>query len=497
MTVPTPSPPRRQRRLVLLVLVAGAVLARRYLVEIGPGLRPLSRPGIEGFLRYVCGDYTGAAAAYRDHLRDLFATAGLPVDNEELALLQGDAVRARTLAARALERDPRASGSLLTLGEIALDEDATEDALRWIGRALDVAPNDVDGLLLAAVAYTRAGDSPHAVRTLSHALRDWEGERRATTFIRVLGETGRLYRLPADRRPACLLAHLHRYLRIYDGLQGRLAIARAEEAIARGDQVDDAYVTLGVIHQKRAEDTAALAAFLRAIEANPRNAEAHRWAAVVYADRGELANEYRMARTAHEIEPDDPAYALPLARILTQQLGDYRSALELDTKVLATGRETPALLDDLGYLHGLLGHGDDAERFYRRAAMLAPGDPTHLRGLGWALALQNRYDDAVEALHRTVALNPRWTDARYALALACRHAGRYDEAIPEFERAYREEPSRRWYLPDLCITYHLAARFDRARACAEEYASMAPGYPDMEFLRSFSFSAALDGGQRR
>ena len=35
-----------------------------------------------------------------------------------------------------------------------------------------------------------------------------------------------------------------------------------------------------------------------AIEANPRNAEAHRWAAVVYADRGELANEYRMARTA-------------------------------------------------------------------------------------------------------------------------------------------------------------------------------------------------------
>ena len=78
MTVPTPLPPRRQRRLVLLVLVAGAFLARRYLVEIGPGLRPLSRSGIEGFLRYVCGDYTGTAAAYRNHLRDLFATAGSP-----------------------------------------------------------------------------------------------------------------------------------------------------------------------------------------------------------------------------------------------------------------------------------------------------------------------------------------------------------------------------------------------------------------------------------
>src|SRR5207244_12029207 len=102
--------------LVLRVLAAGAFPARRYLVEIGPGLRPLSRSGIEGFLRYVCGDYTGAAAAYRNHLRDLFATAGSPVDNEELALLQGDAARARTLPARPLARDPRAAGSPLTLG---------------------------------------------------------------------------------------------------------------------------------------------------------------------------------------------------------------------------------------------------------------------------------------------------------------------------------------------------------------------------------------------
>jgi tetratricopeptide (TPR) repeat protein len=478
---------------VLLVLVGGALLARRYLGEVSPGLRPLSRHGMEGFLRYLWGDYAGAAAAYREHLRDAFTTAGLPADNEELALLEGDPAQARALALRALDRDPRASRSLLTLGEIALDENATQDAVRWIGSALSVAPDDVDGLLLASVAYARAGDYPRAIRTMSHVLRDWQGERRAMTFIRVLGETGRLYSLPADRRPACLLAHLHRYLRIYDGLQARLAIARAEEAIARGDQVDDAYVTLGVVYQKRTQDKDALAAFLRAIETNPRNAEAYRWAAVVYADRGELANEYRMARTAHEIEPGDPAYALPLAHVLAQKLGDYRAALELETKALATGREMPALLDDLGDLHGRLGHGDDALRFYQRAAMLAPRDPVHLRGLGWALALQDRYDDAVEALRRALALRPGWTEARYALALACRHAGRYDEAIPEFERAYREEPLRRWFLPDLCITYHLAGRFDRARACAEQYVSMAPGYPDMDFLRSFSLSAALDG----
>ena len=89
-----------------------------------------------------------------------------------------------------------------------------------------------------------------------------------------------------------------------------LAIARAEEAIARGDQVDDACVTLGVVYQKRTEDKDALAAFLRAIEANPRNAEAYRWAAVVYADRGELANEQRVA--AHEIDRLPGRLGVPL-----------------------------------------------------------------------------------------------------------------------------------------------------------------------------------------
>src|SRR5439155_13444748 len=131
-------------------------------------------------------------------------------------------------------------------------------------------------------------------------------------------------------------------LRIYDGLQARLAIARAEEAIARGDQVDDACVTFGVVYQKRTEDKDALAAFLRAADANPRNAEAYRWAAVVYADRGDLVNEERMARAAYEVEPDDAAYALPLAHLLAERLGDYAGALAVETRTLAAGRETPA-----------------------------------------------------------------------------------------------------------------------------------------------------------
>src|SRR5438552_3481251 len=156
----------RRRRLALVAFVAGAFVLDRYVLQVSPGLRPLSRHGIEGFLRYAVGDYTGAAAAYREHLRETFATAGLPIDDEEIALLQGDVEHARTLATRAVEQDPRATRSLLTLAEVALDQERIEDALHWTERALAVAPADIDTLVMAAVAEARAGDGGTAIRTM-------------------------------------------------------------------------------------------------------------------------------------------------------------------------------------------------------------------------------------------------------------------------------------------------------------------------------------------
>ena len=114
-----PAARHRRRRIALLVLVVFAFLARRYLAELSPRLLPLSRRGLGGFMRYACGDYVGAAAAYGQNLREAFATAGLSVKNEEVALLAGDRQGARTLATNALARDPGAHSSLLTLGSSA------------------------------------------------------------------------------------------------------------------------------------------------------------------------------------------------------------------------------------------------------------------------------------------------------------------------------------------------------------------------------------------
>ena len=71
----------------------------------------------------------------------------------------------------------------------------------------------------------------------------------------------------------------------------------------------------------------ALRAVLQAIELNPHNAEALRWAAYLYFERGDTLNEYRMIKAAAEATPDDPFYLNHFENLLIERLGDAPQAL--------------------------------------------------------------------------------------------------------------------------------------------------------------------------
>ena len=61
--------------------------------------------------------------------------------------------------------------------------------------------------------------------------------------------------------PECLLAHLHRFLRIYDAGEGAAAVRHAKRAIATGDRADAAWVTVGVVYTKQGKTEQAVDAF--------------------------------------------------------------------------------------------------------------------------------------------------------------------------------------------------------------------------------------------
>jgi tetratricopeptide (TPR) repeat protein len=231
-------------------------------------------------------------------------------------------------------------------------------------------PDHVDALYLHAVAVARAGDPARAIQDLNRALRSNSVGGRDTILYRVMELAGELRERPAGAQPLCLLAHLHRYLRVFDDRQGEIAMDYARQAIGAGDRPADAYLTLGIVHNKRGEYEAARRAIRRAIAADPKHADSLWWLAAGAGLLGDGLAEYQMITRAFEAAPTDPFYLRDLERIVLTKLGDPRGMATLMQRAVALDGANAEAHARLGKALGLLGDQARARLHGQRAAEL-------------------------------------------------------------------------------------------------------------------------------
>ena len=438
-----------------------------------PGVR-FSWPALKGLTFYLAGADAAAARAYREHFKAYgdFGTLGGPM---EAALMRGQPQVARRLAEEALGKDKQSKLGLLTLGRLALDEGKGDEALAYFARALDRYEDQLDALLLSAVAHTRAGQNGLAIDALKRALRDWRGPPRPTSFLAVLETSGDLGRRPAGQKPLCLLAHYHRFLRIFDDAQGAEAIEYAKQAIAAGDRPDDAWLTIGIIYGfwGRSEDSRE--ALAKAVAANPRNPDALVRAALVYGESGDAATERRLMLEAAELGGDDPYYTSGLQYYFVEKLGDYQQAREYFLRRLAKNPDGPADLQRLGQISSLLGDQPEAIAYFRRALALRPDRPETLERLARALYEMGQLDEAKQTIDKAIALDPRRGTAYATLGFIYLRQGKRAMAIQALERA-------NWFgdlnidsYAELCWLYAVQGAHGRAVPCLRWVLQQRPG----------------------
>jgi tetratricopeptide (TPR) repeat protein len=475
--------PGRRRRPGWRALATGAAIAAGALVLFGPPvdlderLVRASLPGARGLLLYLVGDYAGAARAYRADLRRAAQGGeGGGHGPAVAALLAGDLAQAETLAKHALEADEGNVAARLTLAEVALQQGESRGALEILGPTLDGHRPPFDALLLSAVARARSGEPGAAIDLLNRTLRMAEVEERPTSFLQALEVTGELSRQPAASRPACLLAHLHRYLRIFDPMHGRVAVRRAKEAIARGDRPADAYLTIGVVYEKQGYPDDALTALEQAVERNQRHPEALRWAAILYRRRGDLASEYRMAKLAYEAAPHDPFYVVYFGELLLDRLGDLHQAKTVWERAVQASPGNVLALEQLGRVERFLGNYARAVELLEAARRLDPSRGTVRWQLGYALIDAGRGDDAIRLFQQWVAGSPGSPTARTNLAVAYGRAGHGRKAIAELEEAFRlgeRSPDHYEYLCELY--FYETTELRRAADCFRRLLAWQPG----------------------
>jgi tetratricopeptide (TPR) repeat protein len=315
-------------------------------------------------------------------------------------------------------------------------------------------------LFLAALAHARQGTIGEALAALNRALRYNRTETSPTVFLAALELTGEMDDAPTTSR--CLLAHLHRYLRIYDSSHARIAEKYARAAIAAGDHVDAAYVTLGVIFEKTGYRRYALDAFRSGAQVNPRNVHALRGAARQHAHRGEIAEEYRFLKQAFEAAPEDPLVVNGYHGFLTGKLGDYPQALALDRAGVARNPRDSEAWWRLGTVQSYLGDHAAALVAHRRAAGLAPDDPRFQDHIAHELVLLDRLDDAQAVYQQSIKAYPYRPTPHAGLATIHAKRERWHEARREYEIAFRLGGGDVETLVNLCQVYQ--ALLDNRRA---------------------------------
>lgn len=277
---------------------------------------------------------------------------------------------------------------------------------------------------------------------------------------------------------------------VQSGAYGR-AVELLEAALAVNAEMAETHRNLGFALTRMGRYEDAAAAYRRAVELAPGDAEARDGLARVadllanseesLARAAELQRDGRFdeaLRRYREILADRPGHvdALNLGGVALVQLGRAAEALPLLQRATAAARDRADVHYNLGGALKALGRLADAAAAYRRALAIEPDDAPSLNNLGFVLsemgeyaaaetALQNavtveddyaeahnnlgavltelgRLDEATTAIGRALALRPDFAAAHNNLGMALRDRGRIDEAVAAFRRAIAAEPDR-------------------------------------------------------
>lgn len=181
-----------------------------------------------------------------------------------------------------------------------------------------------------------------------------------------------------------------------------------------------------------------------AVQANPRDPEAHGRLGLVYEANGLFDEARRCYETVVQLADSTPWWSYHLA-IATRQAGDFDGALQLLRSLARKHPKFAALHHRLGAALLEAGHLDEAAIAFQNAQDLAPTAPAPMVGLADVKLRQHDHAGAASLLQRAIEIDPDYKAAHYSLGLAYRGLGRSQEAARELAQGLNASPR---FMPD-------------------------------------------------
>ncbi|HMD85929.1 MAG TPA: tetratricopeptide repeat protein [Terriglobia bacterium] len=201
---------------------------------------------------------------------------------------------------------------------------------------------------------------------------------------------------------------------------GRAVMLAEAQNPPEWDQIDSAYLGLGLIYGERGDFNKALDALDRAQTADPNDSGPLSARGGVLLQVGRWKEAQDLLRKALKLNPDDVNALNGLGLVAWQNEHEYEEAVAYFEQALATyvpsDSFNASLHNSLGGVYCEMGRSLEAIGHFQHAVELASNDPGYHTNLAHAFKLQGRPDEARTELRKALALAPDYVPARVGIS---------------------------------------------------------------------------------
>ena len=296
-----------------------------------------------------------------------------------------------------------------------------------------------------------------------------------------------------EQDPAYALAYAalgEAYLRLYELQKRPEAVALAQDAcrkaIGLNDLLAPVHVTLGMLHRSTGRAEEALADLQRALDRDPRSAEAFREIGRAQRAVGRTKEAEEAFRRAAALRPSDWAVHNYLGGLYVAENRLSEAEVEF-RRVIALAPDNPRGYTNVGVVCFRQGRLEDAEGAFRHSVAIRATAPA-LSNLGGTLFFLSRFEESARTFDSAVNQNDRDAGAWLNLGRAYYEGpGTRDRARAPLERAVslgeeqlQVNPRDAGLLADLADAHVMLGHARQARALSERALVLAPD--DAELL---------------
>ncbi len=257
-------------------------------------------------------------------------------------------------------------------------------------------------------------------------------------------------------------ANLLLYKTTKDSLYSSKAVAAAQEARNRNDNLPQVHLALGSVYTATGRNAEAIDEIKHALQLEPNSDDGYIRLGRAYLAAGRTPEAISALKKAVQLNP--------------YYWYNYKQ---------------------LGYAYSQLGQIQEALKQFKLQVQYNPADASGYNNIGGMYFQQGRWKDSITAFEKAISINPSF-DEYSNLASAYYLLGRYSEAVPIFEKAVAANPKSAIAARNLAESYMRTGQKEKAqnlfdRAIALSYEQLQVNPQDAAILGNLALSYAGKG----